>query len=97
MSKSIKSVSGRGTESKDTGINFFKTSQTINPCLIQSGIPQKRAGKKNFDCVFINFEDFSRLINFKRNKNENFADLSCFVADFIKTITLGKIDLEKFE
>ena len=33
----------------------------------------------------------------QRNKNENFADLSCFVADFIKTITLGKIDLEKFE
>ena len=26
-----------------------------------------------------------------------FAELSCFVADFIKTITLGKINLEKFE
>ena len=26
-----------------------------------------------------------------------FADLSCFVKDFIKTITLGKVDLEKFE
>ncbi len=35
--------------------------------------------------------------SFKRNKNEMFAELSCFVADFIKTITLGKINLEKFE
>lgn len=26
-----------------------------------------------------------------------FAELSCFVSDFIKTITLGKINLEKFE
>ena len=74
MSKSIKSVSGRGTESKDTGINFFKTSQTINPCLIQPGIPQKRAGKKNFDCVFINFEDtyfcirIQIVVPFKKSK-----------------------------
>lgn len=47
--------------------------------------------------MYINFDDFNRLINFRRNPNEGCCEISSLVEDFIKTIFIGKIDLAKFE
>lgn len=47
--------------------------------------------------MYINFDDFNRLINFKRNPNDGYSEISGLVEDFIKTIFIGKIDLAKFE
>ena len=64
----------------------FHAPLNPNPCL------GKATNKRFTDCISVNYEDFIRLVDFKRSDQ-----ISSLAADFIKTLTNGKIDLQKFE
>jgi hypothetical protein len=51
-----------------------------------------RTGKALPDCIFMTYEDFSKLVEF-RYPNE----LSSLAEDLVNTLSNGRINLRKFE
>ena len=71
-------------QDNQTLINFHVPTNPI-PCL-----GKKKGGNIHSDCINITYDDFIRLVDFK-------PAISSLASDFIKTLTNGKIDLNKFE
>lgn len=83
-----------GQGAAGTASNFFKSSQNVTPCLGPS--VNARSGKKvASDCVYLTYEDFDELTKAGRPGAD--SRLSSLAIDFVKTVTLGRIDLAKFE
>lgn len=70
-------------------INFHAPT-TVNPCMGKGY--NTRTGKKVSDCIYITYEDFSKLVDFRVPD-----ELSSLAEDLVSTLTNGKINLKKFE
>ena len=82
-------------ESGGGSVNFFKPGAQVNHCL-GSNTYMRGKNKKLAECIYINFDDFTKLVDLKIFPNGQ-GITSSLACDFVKTMTLGRIDLRKFE
>jgi hypothetical protein len=54
----------RNSSASSSGINFFKESSNLNYCL-GAGL-NKRTGDISSDCIYITYDDFCKIISFKK-------------------------------
>lgn len=78
---------------KQSNIDFFSPPMNPKPCIG----PQGKVSKKNHECVYISWNDFCHLYTAKRSGNNQEVHISSLAEDFIHMITIGKINLKKFE
>lgn len=74
---------------KAQSVNILKQNGPINPCLGQGLI--ERTGKPVTECIFFNFEDFNKLVVFKR------GEVSNFVEDLLQYLTIGLVSARSIE
>lgn len=68
---------------------LFKPPANINPCIGADSC--SRSGRKISNCIYMNYDDFMKLIDFPSETVSSFMD------DFIDHLTAGCVSLKHFE
>lgn len=78
---------------KPSSIDFFSPPVSSKPCIGTTAGEHKKV----HECVFLTFEDFSKLYCTKRGAHVSDVHISSLAEDLIGLLTQGRIDLPKFE
>ena len=82
-------TSDQDRKDKQGAINFLKQTQVLNPCM-GAGYTQI-TGKKISDCIFLNYEDYNKLIKFDK------MSVSGFIEDLVQYMTIGLVSPQSIE
>lgn len=82
-------TSDQDRKDKQGAINFLKQTQVLSPCM-GSGYTQM-TGKKITDCIFLNYEDYNKLIKFDK------MSVSGFIEDLVQYMTIGLVSPQAIE